>query len=58
MLFRIKNVAAIERAEILLDGLTDNESIGIQETGLGGRRHMGCGVFEPSNAPNPEQRHG
>ncbi len=31
--------------EVLLEGLTANESITIQESGLGGRRHMGCGVF-------------
>lgn len=36
--------------EVLLDRMTDNESIGIQETGLGGRRHMGCGVFVTSPA--------
>lgn len=31
--------------EVILEGLTGQESIAIQETGLGGRRHMGCGVF-------------
>ena len=31
--------------EVILEGLTANESIAIQEEGLGGRRHMGCGVF-------------
>jgi CRISPR-associated protein Cas6 len=34
--------------EVVLEGLTANESIKIQENGLGGRRHMGCGVFVPS----------
>jgi CRISPR-associated protein Cas6 len=33
--------------EVLLEGLTAQESITIQEQGLGGRRHMGCGVFVP-----------
>jgi CRISPR-associated protein Cas6 len=33
--------------EVLLDGLTAEESITIQEHGLGGRRHMGCGIFVP-----------
>jgi CRISPR-associated protein Cas6 len=28
-------------------GLTADESIRLQEVGLGGRRHMGCGVFVP-----------
>lgn len=31
--------------EVILEGLTAEESITVQETGLGGRRHMGCGVF-------------
>jgi CRISPR-associated protein Cas6 len=33
--------------EVLLEGLTAEESILVQEQGLGGRRHMGCGVFVP-----------
>ena len=33
--------------EVLLEGLTAEESLNIQESGLGGRRHMGCGVFVP-----------
>lgn len=28
-----------------VDGLTDEESVKLQELGLGGRRHMGCGLF-------------
>lgn len=35
--------------EVVLEGLTANESIRIQENGLGGRRHMGCGVFVAGN---------
>ncbi len=31
--------------EVILEGLTAEESILLQEQGLGGRRHMGCGVF-------------
>ena len=31
--------------EVMLEGLTGLESISLQETGLGGRRRMGCGVF-------------
>ncbi len=30
-----------------VDGLTAAESIRLQESGLGGRRRMGCGVFVP-----------
>jgi CRISPR-associated protein Cas6 len=33
--------------EVLVDRLTAEESIVVQENGLGGRRHMGCGVFVP-----------
>ena len=33
--------------EVILEGLTAHESIAVQETGIGGRRHMGCGVFVP-----------
>jgi CRISPR-associated protein Cas6 len=33
--------------EVIIEGLTAEESLTIQEQGLGGRRHMGCGVFVP-----------
>ncbi len=33
--------------EVTLEALTAEESLSIQETGLGGRRHMGCGIFMP-----------
>ena len=33
--------------EVILEGLNAHESIAIQEAGVGGRRHMGCGVFMP-----------
>jgi len=33
--------------ELVIEGLTADESIAIQTAGLGGRRHMGCGVFVP-----------
>jgi len=36
--------------EVLLERLTAEESILVQEHGLGGRRHMGCGVFSPTPA--------
>jgi len=31
--------------EVVLEGLSATESIDLQIHGLGGRRHMGCGVF-------------
>ena len=31
--------------QVLVEGLTASESIALQESGLGGKRHMGCGVF-------------
>jgi CRISPR-associated protein Cas6 len=34
--------------EVLLEGLTAEESVAVQERGLGGRRHMGCGIFVPN----------
>jgi CRISPR-associated protein Cas6 len=33
--------------EVLIEQLTAEESLSIQETGIGGRRKMGCGVFVP-----------
>ena len=33
--------------DLLLNSLTAEESLKIQETGLGGRRRFGCGVFVP-----------
>jgi CRISPR-associated protein Cas6 len=32
---------------VVLESLTDEESIVVQQFGLGGRRRMGCGVFTP-----------
>ena len=40
-----KNVVGYE---VFLDGLGDEESIRVQEVGLGGRRKMGCGLFLPT----------
>jgi CRISPR-associated protein Cas6 len=33
--------------EVLVEGLTADESITLQERGVGGKRHMGCGVLVP-----------
>jgi CRISPR-associated protein Cas6 len=33
--------------EIAITGLTDEDSLILQERGLGGRRRMGCGIFVP-----------
>lgn len=40
--------------ELLVSALTAQESIALQESGLGGRRHMGCGIFVPFN-PRAEE---
>lgn len=37
---------------VLVSGLTADESIRLQEQGLGGRRKMGCGVFLPRRVEN------
>lgn len=36
--------------EVAVTGLTAEESLSIQEIGLGGRRRMGCGMFVPLGA--------
>jgi CRISPR-associated protein Cas6 len=43
---RIKD-AEIVGYELIAEGLTAEESLTLQEHGLGGRHHMGCGVFAP-----------
>lgn len=43
---RIKNRKIIGFT-VVLDGLSDSHSLNVQELGLGGRRHMGCGIFLP-----------
>lgn len=35
--------------EVLLSTLSGDESFELQSSGLGGRRHMGCGVFVPAH---------
>jgi CRISPR-associated protein Cas6 len=35
--------------ELLASALTAEESLALQTHGLGGRRHMGCGIFVPSS---------
>lgn len=46
---RIKNKEVVGY-ELLVSALTAQESIALQESGLGGRRHMGCGIFVPMRA--------
>jgi CRISPR-associated protein Cas6 len=36
--------------ELLLEALSPDESLLLQSHGLGGRRHMGCGIFVPVEA--------
>jgi CRISPR-associated protein Cas6 len=47
-----RQVVRIRRQTIVgfrlrLDGLSDDESIRVQQIGIGGRRHFGCGLFLP-----------
>ncbi len=44
---RIKEVRIVGFA-LLVEGLRPDESLRLQEVGLGGRRHLGCGVFVPA----------
>lgn len=44
--FRIKHKEVVGY-ETIIECLTAEESLCVQEAGLGGRRHMGCGVFVP-----------
>lgn len=43
---RIKDKTIVGFA-VQVSGLTAEESITLQEHGIGGRRHMGCGIFVP-----------
>lgn len=38
--------------EVRLEGLSDQESLTVQQQGVGGRRHLGCGLFNPCT-PSP-----
>lgn len=42
--FRVRDKEIVGH-EVLLEGLSAVESVAVQSHGLGGRRHMGCGVF-------------
>jgi CRISPR-associated protein Cas6 len=44
---RIKNVRIVAFS-LLVEELIPQESVRLQEAGLGGRRHLGCGVFLPA----------
>jgi CRISPR-associated protein Cas6 len=39
---------AIVGFSLRLGGLSEDESIRVQQIGLGGRRHFGCGLFQPA----------
>ena len=45
--FRVKDKQVVG-FEVVVAGLTAEDSVKLQEHGLGGRRKMGCGVFVPS----------
>jgi CRISPR-associated protein Cas6 len=44
--FRVKDKQLVG-FELAATGLDAEDSVRLQESGLGGRRHMGCGVFVP-----------
>ena len=49
--------------EVFLSNLTEEESIRVQEAGLGGRRKLGCGIFlpcrrDPVGSPRTELKGG
>ncbi len=44
---RIKGMTIVGFA-VVLGGLTDEDSLALQGSGLGGRRRFGCGVFVPT----------
>ena len=50
-IFRVKNKRVVGYS-VLATELTAEESILLQERGLGGRRKMGCGVFVPAGGTN------
>ena len=43
---RVKSVT-LTGYGVILDNLSERDSLLIQESGLGGKRRMGCGLFEP-----------
>jgi CRISPR-associated protein Cas6 len=43
---------------VVLQDLSDTSSILLQERGIGGRRHMGCGFFNPISRPPFERDSG
>jgi len=47
--FRVKDKQVIG-FELTVSGLDPEGSLRLQEIGIGGRRHMGCGIFVPNRA--------
>lgn len=52
-MFRIKDKRIVAHA-LLVSQLSAEESIRLQEEGLGGRRKLGCGLFVPYSSGKPE----
>jgi CRISPR-associated protein Cas6 len=50
---RIKDVRIVCYS-LLVEGLKPEESLRLQEAGLGGRRHLGCGMFLPAHEGGAE----
>jgi CRISPR-associated protein Cas6 len=53
---RVKEVRIVCFA-LLVDGLQDEDSLRLQEVGLGGRRHLGCGFFIPARVEENGHAH-
>jgi CRISPR-associated protein Cas6 len=47
---RIKDRSVVGFA-LVVSGLSEPDSLTLQAHGLGGRRHMGCGIFAPARDP-------
>ena len=50
--FRVKDKQVVG-FEMAMTGLTAEESVTLQEKGIGGRRRMGCGIFVPTRQVSP-----
>jgi CRISPR-associated protein Cas6 len=55
---RVINIAGKKVVGFALDvsELSPESSLKLQEQGLGGRRHMGCGLFLPTRLRSPSSR--
>ena len=47
---------AIVGFEVRLEGLSEQDSLTVQQQGVGGRRHLGCGLFNPIKSTRQQER--